>query len=415
MAELDQIPGLRQRLLRMPLFCCGFRPFFLAAALWAALAIPAWILMWTGWLPMSVAPLPGPLWHAHEMLWGFAIAALVGFLLTATPEFTGTADFNRGTNLGLFTLWLCARLLGLAGPGGGMGTLWIVLTATANLALLLWLLARVLPRAWQQEARPHIGFSWALLLLLALEAGFWASLLNQARPMPWLNAQVGLLMVLIVLALSRISTRLMHGMLDAFGVHEKDYRAPPPRRRLAITCILLVTLAELAGIDSSTLGWLALATAAAMLALMSEWHLGRVLLHRWIWPAYAIYAMIALGYLVLGLGWLGAPWSSSAGRHLLTVGGMGLAILLVLNVAGRIHSGRDLDDRPWRLLAVALILLAVAARVLAATPWIGSHTTAALWLAALGWSAAWLLFVAHAWRHMAGPRLDGGVACEEAR
>ena len=75
--------------------------------------------------------------------------------------------------------------------------------------------------------------------LLLLEGGFWTAQLRAGWAMPWLNAQVGLLMILIVLALSRISTRLMHGMLDALGIHEKDYRAPPPRRRLAITCIAL--------------------------------------------------------------------------------------------------------------------------------------------------------------------------------
>lgn len=411
---LDRL-GPWQRLQQAPLFCCGFRPFFLAASIWAGLAILTWVAMWGGLIWMPQTPLPGPLWHAHEMLWGFAIAAVAGFLLTAAPEFTRTADFSRSDTLGLFTLWLLARWLGLIGPTGALATAWTALAATANLALVVWLLLRVTPRLWGQESRPHFGFVIAMATLLLLEGGFWTAQLRAGWAMPWLNAQVGLLMILIVLALSRISTRLMHGMLDALGIHEKDYRAPPPRRRLAITCIALVTVAEQAGLAPSTLGWLALAATASMLALLTEWHLGRSLLHRWIWPAYAVYASIALGYAMLGLTWLGLlPWSASAGRHLLTVGGMGMAILVVFSVAGRIHAGRDLDDRPWRLIAVSLLLIAALTRMLAGTPWLGSQTNAALWLAALAWSLAWLLFVIYAWSHLTGPRLDGHSGCEEA-
>ena len=60
----------------LALFALGFRPFYLLASLFAALSVPLWALQFSGIL---VRPyLAGPLWHAHEMLFGFALAVVVG-------------------------------------------------------------------------------------------------------------------------------------------------------------------------------------------------------------------------------------------------------------------------------------------------------------------------------------------------
>ena len=66
----------------------GFRPFFLAAGVWAAAALAVWIAVLTAGLelPSRFDPLA---WHTHEMLFGFVMAAVAGFLLTAIPNWTG--------------------------------------------------------------------------------------------------------------------------------------------------------------------------------------------------------------------------------------------------------------------------------------------------------------------------------------
>jgi len=95
------------------------------------------------------------------------------------------------------------------------------------------------------------------------------------------------------------------------------------------------------------------------------------------------------------------------------VGSMGLGVLAVMNIAGRIHAGRALDDRRWRIAATMLLAAAAAARALAASPHASAAVLAWWWAAALLWTAAWLLFAAFAWRHLAGPRTDGGTGCDE--
>jgi uncharacterized protein involved in response to NO len=65
----------------------GLRPFFLAAGVWSAVALAIWIVMLTtgAILPSRFDPLS---WHVHEMLFGFVMAAVAGFLLTAIPNWT---------------------------------------------------------------------------------------------------------------------------------------------------------------------------------------------------------------------------------------------------------------------------------------------------------------------------------------
>jgi uncharacterized protein involved in response to NO len=68
---------------------CAFRPFFLLAGLQASIYIPIWVAAWFFGLLLAMAPEP-ELWRGHAMVFGFASAALAGFLLTAVPNWTDT-------------------------------------------------------------------------------------------------------------------------------------------------------------------------------------------------------------------------------------------------------------------------------------------------------------------------------------
>src|SRR3982751_1975811 len=72
----------------MVFLSAGFRPFFLGAALWAAIGVPIWLAAYAEGYGIGSA-LPPMLWHAHEMVFGFAVATVAGFLLTAIPNWTG--------------------------------------------------------------------------------------------------------------------------------------------------------------------------------------------------------------------------------------------------------------------------------------------------------------------------------------
>ena len=61
------------------LFALGFRPFYLLGALFAALVLPLWLALYAGGVELAPV-LPGMLWHGHEMVFGFAVAIIAGFL-----------------------------------------------------------------------------------------------------------------------------------------------------------------------------------------------------------------------------------------------------------------------------------------------------------------------------------------------
>ena len=389
---------------RWPLWQCGFRPFFLAAGAAAVLLVGAWIAHLLLGLPLPATGGSTVLWHGHEMLLGMVIAAVLGFALTAVPEFTGTPAFRPEAVMRLALLWLLARLAVLL-PGAVAG--WAALLVQTLLAADF--LRLVAPRLWGDATRRHRGLGWSLLAVLA------AALLSEfelARGGD-LRAALYLLlhttMALIVVTLARISMRVVNDALQARG-EPADFVARPPRRQLAVSMIVLHAAAHWLLPHSAATAWLALAAAAALLGLLADWHLGTVLTRRWVWMLYAVPWLIAGGYAMQGLAGLGVPVAASAGMHLQAVGAIGLAVFAVLNIAGRAHAGERRDERPWLPFAAALLIAAALSRA-AAGVWMAQapHWWA---LSAALWIGAFALWLAHAAPTLVRARRDGLWGCQ---
>ena len=403
-------PSPFDRLLASPTLLCSFRPLFLAVLASALLGVALWLGFLGHGLPLP-AVAGGPLvWHGHELLFGFGLAAVAGFVLTAVPEFTATKAFGRRVGLFFLLLWLAARLSfwlsGALGP-------WPA--ALCNVALALALPAFLGRRLLGDPLRRQWGFFGGLVALALVSVGFHFDVLRGDYPMRWLHAGVGVMMVLIVVALSRISMRILNDAIEARRAagHEvdDDYRARPPRRNLATFCIALFTLAEWIGLPGPLNGWLALAAAAALFNLLNDWHIGRALFQRWALMLYSIYWLMALGYLAIGVALLSGDFAVSAGRHLLTIGAMGVSVFAVLCIAGRTHSGYALDERRW--VPLATLLLVGAALLRGASGWPDAPATVLIALAGIAWLAAFALasrYLAPIWL---SSRPDGGVGCEE--
>lgn len=386
------------------LLLCGFRPFFLFTSATAVAAMAAW------WLHLSAGlPLPpvvgGPmLWHAHEMVFGFGLAALAGFLLTAMPEFTATAAIARSPVLRLALLWLGARVGFLLGGSAGA---WIA--ALCEITLAAALIALTAPRLFADPERRHVSFLWGLVAMLVAVVGFHAESLAGQFALRWLHVAVGVLMVFIVLAMSRISMRIVNEALAARGAEDVVYLARPPRRNLATFCIALYTVVEFVAPMSMASGWIALASAAAMFNLCNDWHVGRALLSRWVLMLYSVYWLIALGYALIGLAVLFGLVPTGAGRHVLMIGAMGLSIFVVLNIAGRIHAGLEPDTRVWVPLAAALLVLSALVRAA-----VGVVPLPAEWLITIAtalWVLPFAIVLRLAWPVYSRPRHDGKAGC----
>ena len=387
------------------IWLCPFRPFFLLTASHALLAMGYWLGALLGILPLPNLPGGAVIWHAHELIFGFAAASIAGFLLTAIIEFTGAPPVRRRTVQILLVLWFGGRLAYALS-----GLLGVIPAALFDLAFLLLLIALIAGPLWRDPSRRHLAFFHALSALTVSHAGFYLALWRQVDAMPWLLLAVGLLMILIIVALSRISMRLVNDVLAAQGGIAAPYLARPPRRNLAIFSIAAYSVGEFLLPSNAATGWLALAAAASVFNLLNDWHVGRALFQRWVMIPYLVYWCMALGYATIGLGLLSDGNFNSAGHHLLLVGALGLSILIVMAVAGRMHSGYGLDHRRWLPLAAGLLL---SAGVLRAAASLGAAYTPLLHSAATLWLLAWGIYLAYSWKVLAGPRPDQGLGCDE--
>ena len=137
-------------------FNLGFRPFYLLAALLAALGVPLWLAQYFGWIAPP-AYLSGMAWHTHEMTFGFVVAVLTGFLFTAVRNWTGLPTPTGMPLAALAALWLSARVLVVIGPGWLAAALDVAFLPAA--ALSLWFPLR--------RSRNRNQFFVAVLLALA--------------------------------------------------------------------------------------------------------------------------------------------------------------------------------------------------------------------------------------------------------
>lgn len=377
----------------MPWLRLAFRPFYLGAALLAALIAPLWVAVFLGavnWLPTP----PPLLWHAHEMLFGFAIAVIVGFLMTAGKSWTGLAT-PRGPTLGfLILLWLSARVASLVAPYAVFAVLDLALLPIVGLIFLRLLIRS---RNWR-----NVPLALILLLLTLVNLTFHLSANGVIDLAPMRSLYAGLGFIVIIEC-------VMAGRVVPFFTTS------------ALSNLTIVTLPWL---DRSALA----ATAIGMTLWVTEWHSGLAstalalafalnLVRQWRWHPLATLGRPILWilhgahlWLTLGLGLLALAQAgllpASLGVHALGVGATGGLILGMMTRTARGHTGRPLTaDRP-EIAVYVLIMIAALLRVV--LPMLApSLYVDALVASAGAWSAAFLIYLWQYTPWLVSARPDG--------
>jgi uncharacterized protein involved in response to NO len=379
------------------LFAYGFRPFFLAAASWAAIALPLWLasLGHEAALPTAFAPMA---WHAHEMLFGFAMAAMAGFMLTAIPNWTGSLPLGGWPLAGLAGLWLVGRLAMLT--SAWIGPLAAALLDLAFPAVLLAAVAReiVAGRSWRN-----------LPVCAALAAVLAANLLTHLEPLSIAGTgglgqrlAIGTLAMLVALIGGRIVPSFTANALKRQGA--ASLPAPFGRFDKALLAASLVAI----------FGWAVAPTQPWVGALLIPVGLAHgVRLYRWrplatrreplLWVLHLGYAWLALGLVLVGADAVRGTFGEHL--HALTAGCFATMILAVMTRATLGHTGRALVAGPATTVIYALASIAALTRVVA-------HAFPAAYLplvsmAGLAWIAAFGLFLAVYGPMLLRPRPDG--------
>lgn len=375
-----------------PLWALGFRPFYLLASAFAALSIALWALQFGGFLARPY--LSGPLWHAHEMLFGFTLAVIVGFLFTAGRNWTNLPTPTGKALAALAALWLLARILVLTPYG------WAA--AAANVAFpLASATALAIPFLRARNRRNY--FFVGLLALLAVAAGFvHAAQLGFDRLPAWIGVQVALDIVLFIVAV--MAGRVVP-MFTNNGVPGAAADRRPWLEKAALGLVLAVLLADAAGVSGPALAVLALAAGLAHVcrwALWQPWKTRRVPL---VWVLHLAYLWVPVHLLLRAAAAIGAAPASLA-THALTVGAVGGLIIGMMTRTARGHTGRPLKADAFDTACYVLVLLAGVVRV--GLPWAAPALTLhAILVSAAVWSAGFGLYAVRYWPVLTRPRLDG--------
>lgn len=363
-------------------FSYGFRPFFLAAALWSATAIGIWIAMLTAGLsiPTRFDPLT---WHIHEMFFGFVLAAVAGFLLTAIATWTGRQAVS-GAQLGILAgLWLLGRLDSLISQ---WIPVWVAITADALFPLALTaLVAREIIAANNRRNFPIIA---PLLVLTAADllmdlsmAGF-----GTLSGYGWRLALAASLTLISVVG-GRIIPSFTRNWLVSRG--ETRLPGPPAMIDRASLGVLHATLVAWVFFPAAyTTGIALLAGAALNLWRLLRWRGIATRSETLLAVLHVGYGWLVLGVAALGFAKVDTAFPLSAAIHALTVGAIGTMILAVMTRVSRGHTGRTLSADRTTALIYTLVILAAAARISAALA-VGARedlllVAAALWITAFG-------------------------------
>ena len=378
----------------------AFRPFFLLASLHAAVTPLAWVAVLRGALPPP--PWLHPLgWHGHEMVFGFATAAVAGFLLTAVPVWTSTRPLAGPALGGLALLWLLGRVAPLLG-----GNLGAVGAALVEGLFLLGVLAAVTPPLVRRASRRNLVFPAVGAGLVAANAAVHLEALGllSGAWRPALRASVHGVVLLVVVLGGRLVPLFTARALARAGLGGAP-PAPPRWDVLAAPLYALFAAADLL-LPGAVAAILAV-PPAGLLALRL-----RRAAHRAVWRD-PLLASLHLGYawVPVGLGLLasehaGVSLGGAASLQGLTAGAMGGMILAMMTRVALGHTGRPF--RAPRAVVPAFALVHAGALLRVAGPaLLAGHTGAVLLTSAVLWACAFGLYAAVHLPILCGPRVDG--------
>ena len=364
------------------LFSYGFRPFFLAAALWAIGAMALWIAALI--LGLDLAGDYGAAhWHAHEMLFGFSSAVLGGFLLTAIPNWTGRLPVSGRSLAALFGLWVIGRVALLS--SGIIGLPVAAAVEALFLPVLLLICARevIVGRKWKD-----LKVIGGLIILSAANIWFHLSVLGNLDVDAAARLAIGAYTMLIMIVGGRIVPSFTRNWLNKVG--RTDF--PVPYNRFDTAAILI----GVAALGAWTFAPVHIVTAA-IAVVACAFHAVRLL--RWhgspTWPEkllfvlHVAYVFVPLGFLAIAAGAVELLGDYPV-MHVLTVGVIAFMMLAVMTRATRGHTGRPLVGSA--VTSASYVAIAGAALIRPLAEVLPAHYHHLIALSGVLWIAAFALF-----------------------
>lgn len=380
------------------LFNLGFRPFFLGAGIFSVVSMGIWMLVYSGTISINIDNISISQWHAHEMLYGYGLAVVSGFLLTAVKNWTGVPTTYGKPLLFLFALWCIARVLFL------FGTTFILIAAAADLLFGLFLIISItIPIIKAKQWKQIAVVSKVLLLVignLVFFLGYFGVLSNGM-----LYATNGAILLFISLILM-IGRRVIPFFIER-GVENKVELTQHKWLDISILFVFLALFINAIFIHAP---YFTTIFAWSLFALngyrLFNWHTPGIWRVPLLWSLYLSVWFINFGFLFYGLQ-DNTSYMSIFTLHLFTIGGIGLITLGMMARVALGHTGRNIrQPSPWINIAFLSIIASVCCRVFFPIISMQFYTQ---WIicSAIFWMLGFVIFAAIYLPILIKPRVDG--------
>lgn len=377
------------------LFALGFRPFFLLAAFSAPMLITLWLLQLSGKITLS-GYYSAIGWHAHEMLFGYTVAVITGFLLTAVGNWTGIKMINGGRLILLSVIFLMGRLA----PFVPDLSYWIIAVCDlAFLPLVAFLIVVPVVRAKQWSNLIFIP------LLLAMAA---ANLTVHLTALDIINSSIvtgsRAMLYLVILLIVIMGGRVIPFFTER-GVNGVTTKKWIWIERLSPVSVILVAIADVLFADRWFTGYLALFAAVIHLVRLAGWYSNKIWQVPLVWILQIAYSWFVIGFVLKSLTVINLS-EGLFSYHAFTVGGIGIMTLGMMARVSLGHTGREMKISSSMLLAFILINISVVARVIFPI-FMPEFYLQLIQLSGWLWISSFIIFVAVYMPVWIRPRVDG--------
>lgn len=383
---------------KSPLWVLGFRPFYLFAAIFAVVAVPAWLLSFVIGMPLGDY-LHNVAWHSHEMIFGFAPAVIAGFLLTAVRNWTGQATPTGAALAGLVILWLLARVLMLSGPAHA--------AAIVDVLFLPALAVAVAIPIWRSRNTRNYKVLAVLAVLTLANTCYHLASLNL---MPVVFVRVSMMAALDVMAIliAIIGGRVIPAFIGN-AIEQAEPRHVAGVELIAVGSLVVILILGVLNVwmPVSAGIWLAVLAigAAGQGVRLSLWQPLRARGNPLLWMLPVAYAWLPITLALRALALFDIV-PISAAFHALTIGAIASLMVAMMMRSALGHTGRPLAAGPAEISVFVLLQLAAIVRVLASSIASGAYREAMI-ISGVLWTLAFVAFLSRYWVILTRPRIDG--------
>ena len=385
------------------LFNYGFRPFFFFAGLFGAGSILIWVGVYVGHVDLNLTS-PPVLWHAHEMLFGYAAAAIAGFFLTVVPNWTEAKAQKGPVLMGLTVLWLLGRM-----AVWGQGSLPYTWVAVLDMTFLIGLTIVIVRPLIRSQNRRQLLFVPILLSLIVGNAMTHLSVLGIFDLGAFDLGEQGItlaidaVLVLIAIMGGRVTPSFTSSFLGHANPNVKVLQNATLNKAVLVASWTVLTVDQVAA-GSVYSGTMFMIASILHLVRLLGWQGWRTLSNPLLWALHLGYLWFVVGMALKGLADFGFIEPTSA-LHGLTIGAIGTMTLAIMSRASLGHTGRPMKAHP--AVVVAYVLLSGAALARLSVAWWPDMALELIMGSAVMWTGAFVLFFIIYAPILCRPRIDG--------